>query len=162
MSLRWWLPVVLGMVVLGVAAGVLWWSIAPRSTGGIALSGNVAYPTPDDPSGTIAVLYVLIVAACGLISGALMLGRAAVATTRIMVVCGGGWLAAIACYVTGYLLGPASVAAQLEAGAAQVQVPLSLPTPLLSLVWPAATATVVSVGMLISLVVQPPRPSPVS
>lgn len=140
---------------LGVLAGVAWYAIAPRSTGPVA-GGVVAFPVPDYPPAVVAASFALVTGVAGLLVGVAIVGLAdAAAVTRSVLLISAGLVGSLLAYGVGALLGPGSAAAQVAAGAAQVQVPLTLPTPLLVFVWPAATAILATVGLLVSLVALP-------
>lgn len=151
------------MLALGVLTGVLWWVLAPRSSG-LAVSTAVSYPNPDSPPAQVAAWFVIVTAAAGLLVGvpcvALADARTAGRTARLILA---GVPASCLAYAVGFLLGPAPIAAQLagrdpSAGPTAVQVPLLLPTPLLVLAWPTATALLATVGLLLAVLILPRPP----
>lgn len=153
-SRLWWARWVVAVLALGAAAGMLWWVVAPRTLGVLG-EVTVAYPVPDDPTATVTALYLVLCGVAGLLVGipvvALTDRRV---TTRLLVVLVAGLAAALLAYGIGFVLGPDPVAAQAAAHPGEknppIQVPLVLPTPLLALIWPAATSVLVTVGLLIS------------
>lgn len=153
----WW-RTILGSLVLGVLAGLTWFALSPRVSGPLnPNTGDVIYPGHDDAGARVVVCYLAVCAVAGLLVGLIVLVRhLGSGATRIWVLCGSGLLGALLCYATGFLLGPDTVRAQAEAGQSTFQVPLELSSPLLALVWPAATAAILCIGNLLSLVLHPP------
>ncbi|MFV0460766.1 MAG: hypothetical protein ACK5MT_18580 [Actinomycetales bacterium] len=150
-----WTPTVLLIVLAGGLAGVGWYALAPTTVGQY-VRDMVRYPVPDYPPASVAALYVVIVLVAGLLAGIPVVARQRDRPlARLVVHCVAGVLAAGATYVVGYILGPAPEAVQIAADPGHVQVPLVLPTPLLVLVWPAATASLVTIGLLLSAVLYP-------
>lgn len=151
----WW-KYLLGVLVVGVAAGMVWFAISPRTIGRAAAAGTVAYPVPDDPTALVVACYLVVTAAAGLVCGlpaVALLDRFAVHRTVVLVAA--GLPAALIAAVVGGLLGPDPLAVQIAAHPDAVQVPLALPTLLVALTWPAATAALAAVGQMLSILVLP-------
>ena len=144
------------MVGLAVAAGATWFALAPGTRG--TLTGEiVSYPGADAAPAVVTAVFLLVTGVAGFIVGILALGvgsRRYLARTVGLTVA--GLPASALAYAVGSALGPAPVAAQVAAGAQTVQVPLTLSSPALVLLWPAVTALLVTVGTLISMMVTPP------
>lgn len=148
-SRRW----LLALPVLGGLAGVLWRAVSP-STIGVVGPVVIAYPVPDDPAATVTALYVLICGVAGLLVGVPVVAMPdRFVVRRLLLALGGGLAAAALAYAVGFGLGPGTVAAQVAAQHGvehpKVQVPLVLASPLLVLVWPAATAALVTIGLVL-------------
>lgn len=151
-----------GVLVLGVIAGCLWFAVSPRTLGFWISETQVSYEGSDDPTATVAALYLLIAVVAGLVCGlpAIGIGDRHV-LLRAVTAIGSGLPAGLVAYAVGFVLGPPSVAAQQAAhagsSAVTVQVPLVLPSPLFALAWPAATASMITVGLLLMAFVAPTR-----
>ncbi|CCG03157.1 hypothetical protein [Blastococcus saxobsidens] len=121
--------VLLGTVLAGLPAGVLWWLLAPREDYRVTEAGPV--PVGGTPSGELQVgddavlLFVLL--ALGLLAGAaawrVRRGRG---VGMLLVLAVGTSLGAVLAWQTGELLGAAPTAAQLTELGAQVTTGLRL------------------------------------
>lgn len=163
---RGWLlsAILMAVVMLGlaVAAGAIWFALAPRVRGTL-VGETVSYPGADAAPAVVAAVFLVVTGVAGFVVGVFALGvgsRRYVARTVGLTLA--GLPASALAYAVGSALGPPAVAAQVAAGAQTVQVPLTLPSPALVLLWPAVTALLVTVGTLISMMVTPPAPEPVS
>lgn len=137
-------------VVLGVVAGVVWWLLAP--TGEVVLAGDVVV-APDVPELQAAQdgTFVLVAVVAGLLGGAWLTaapGRAP--ALRATGTVGGALLGSAVAWAVGALLGPPSVATQLQDGVQALQSPLALSAYGVLGVWPAVTATVAFGGLLVT------------
>lgn len=143
------LPVA-AQVLLGVVAGVVWWLVAP--TGEVVLAGDIVV-APDVPELRAAQdgTFALIAVAAGLLGGAWLTvapGRApALRATGIVL---GALTGSAVAWAVGAALGPPSVAAQLVDDPAVLQSPLALSAYGVLGVWPAVTAAVAFVGLLVT------------
>ena len=147
---------VAAVLALGVVAGVLWWALAPRTLGVAGVGQAAAYPTPDYPSAAVITTYSAVTVGAGLLVGIPVVARIdEQVATRAAVFIAAGLPAALIAYGVGFVLGPPTIATQVAAKAAHVQVPLVLPSPLLALAWPAATAVLSTVGLLVSGILRP-------
>ena len=115
-DLRSSVRMVLVLALAGVAAGLLWWWLAPRADFRITAAGPVAI---GDPSEELLVaddaIFALIVTAFGLVAGAaawFLRRRRGVATVLALAV-GSSAMAAVA-WQLGELLGPGPTQAQLS------------------------------------------------
>ncbi len=159
MPLRRGLPVaapvlgpVLGPVLLGAVVGVLWWVLAPTA-GVVQLQGGTLLATAEPELAAAQDGWlVLLGAAAGLVCGAVAAVRpGAVPWRRSLLVVAGCALGAVVAGAVGGWLGPASVAAQLAAGAtpaAGLVSPLRAHSAGVALVWPAAAALAMTAGHL--------------
>ncbi|WP_347060340.1 hypothetical protein ABC795_07460 [Blastococcus sp. HT6-30] len=121
-------PLLLGLLLAGVPAGLLWWALAPRAEFRVTETGPVAVGTPSGELriGGDAVL-VLVLAGLGLLAGAvawrLRRGRG---VGMLVVLAVGTSLAALVAWQTGELLQPAPSEAQLAEVGARVTTGLVL------------------------------------
>lgn len=148
------------MIGLGVVAGVTWFGLAPRSRGAV-VGEAVSYPGADAAPAVVVAVFLVVTGVAGFMVGVLAVGlgsRHYLARTVGLTLA--GLPASALAYAVGSALGPASVAGQVAAGAQSVQVPLTLSSPALVLLWPAVTALLVTVGTLISMMVTPPAGEP--
>lgn len=150
-----------GLALMGIGlallSAVVWVLTAPSGTGTL-VHDRVRYAGLDDPRSQIQGAFALITAVAGLLTGivALGLGDRGLGRRSVSLILAGLPLAGVT-YLTGYLMGPPSEAAQLAAGATTgIEPAFTMSTPLLVLIWPMVTAMVVSVGILLSLIVKPP------
>ena len=120
---------VLGLA--GVAAGLLWWVLAPRATFEVTADGPVPVGRPS-PELSIADdgVFTLLLAALGLVAGLVawrLRRRRGVATVLALAV--GTVLASLAAWQLGELLGAGPSPAELAAVGTRVITPLRLGSP---------------------------------
>ena len=127
-DLRSSVRLVLALALAGVAAGLLWWWLAPRADFRITSSGPVAIGNPSEELLIAAdAIFALIVLGFGLVVGAaawFLRRRRGVATVLALAV-GGSALAAVA-WQLGELLGAGPTHAQLTHVGGVVTTPLTL------------------------------------
>lgn len=144
------LPPLLGSLVLGLLAGVLWWALAP--TAEVVVVGDlVVAPGVQELEATQEVTFALTQVLAGLVAGVALAGAPGAApVARSAGVLGGGLLGAVTAWGTGMALGPASVPVQQAAG----QLPLTSPVRIAAYgalaLWPAVAASVAFVGLLLT------------
>lgn len=141
-------------LLLGLAVGVAWWALAPR--GHVVAQPGYLFSV-DDPelaAGQDGV-YTLLSAAAGLLLGLWAAVRPAHVTVgRIVAVIVGGALGALVAWQVGGLLGPDAVGTGQQAGGGPpVAAPLQVHALGLLGIWPAVTATVVFVVLLVGSLV---------
>ncbi len=145
------------LLLLSVAVAVGWQALAPTSSiemvGGVAASAD-----PDTPAAVVDALFVALTAAAGAMVGltvAVSLRDQGQQLAAAAVV--GGLAASALAWRLGGLLGPPALRVQQQSGADPLVAPLALSSPLTVLVWPAVTAAALFLGLLVSLVLRPPR-----
>jgi hypothetical protein len=122
------LTLLLGLAVLGVLLGVLWWGLAPRAEFRITADGPVAIGNPSEEL-LVAddAVFVLVVAAVGLVAG---LGAWVVRRSRgvagLVGVALGMLAAGAVAWRIGELLGPGPTSAALSRVGARVTTGLAL------------------------------------
>jgi hypothetical protein len=152
-----WFALAAGLLLLAVAVAFTWWALVP-DTPVQAQDDLIASPGPsDDVLASADGAFAALCLAAGAVVAVALLWRGGRHLLRwSSVSLAGGALAAVVAWQLGRLMGPASVAAQQEAGVEVLHAPLDLSTPLVVLLWPAATACVLFVGLLVWLLVRPP------
>jgi hypothetical protein len=119
------------LALAGVAAGLLWWVLAPRATFEVTADGPVPVGRPS-PELSIADdgVFTLLLAALGLVAGLVawrLRRRRGVATVLALAV--GTVLASLAAWRLGELLGAGPSPAELAAVGTRVITPLELGSP---------------------------------
>ena len=152
-----WFGVPAALLLLAVAVAFTWWALVP-DTPVLAADDLVASPGPsDDVLASADGAFAALCLVAGVLVAVVLLVRARERLLRwASVSLVGGALAAAAAWQLGRLIGPASIAAQREAGVEVLHAPLDLTTPLVVLLWPGATACVLFVGLLGWLLISPP------
>ncbi|MGY1679488.1 hypothetical protein [Geodermatophilus sp. SYSU D01176] len=119
------------LLLAGVAAGLLWWALAPRATFEVTADGPVPVGQPP-PELLIADdgVYTLLLGGLGLVAGLVawrLRRRRGVATVLALAV--GTVLASLAAWQLGELLGAGPSPAELSATGTRVVTPLQLGSP---------------------------------
>jgi hypothetical protein len=151
---------VLGLA--GVAAGLLWWALAPRATFEVTEEGPVPVGRPS-PELLVADdgVYTLVLAGLGLVAGLVawrLRRRRGVATVLALAV--GALLASLVAWQLGELLGAGPSEAELTAVGARVITPLQLGSPAALAVAPFLAVLVYVVATLLTPAEDLDRPDP--
>jgi hypothetical protein len=134
-----------GVVVVGLLAGVVWLMVAPRPVYVLAAGEAVLDPFTShayfDADGRFAVVALVAGAICGAVAFALFRGRGIGALIGLTV---GGALAAVVAWRLGHWLGPDPVVDQIGhlAEGARVEAPLNISARGVLLLWPMASVLV--------------------
>jgi hypothetical protein len=122
------LTLVLGLAVLGVPFGALWWALAPRVDFRITANGPVPIGTPSEELlAADDVVFVLLLAALGLLAGlGVWLVRRGRGLTGLLGAAFGALAAGAVAWRIGELLGPGPTAAALKQVGGRVTTGLSL------------------------------------
>ncbi|PWJ53634.1 hypothetical protein SAMN06264364_11137 [Quadrisphaera granulorum] len=143
---------VLGPVLLGVVAGLVWWLVAPIGPVVQLQGGSVLGAADPELTASQDGWLVVISAAAGLVCGAVAAVRPGAAPVRrSLAVVAGCLFGAVIASLVGQWLGPPSVAAQVAAGADPERglvSPLRAHSTGVLLVWPAVAALVMTMGHL--------------
>jgi hypothetical protein len=133
-------------VVLTALLAAVWAVVAPtpqvREIAGVVVSDG----TPEFSAAQDAV-FALLALAAGVLHGVVVLAVGRARPSVAFLAMGAGLVGSLAAWRLGVLLGPPSLAAQRAAGGALVA-PLGLHAFGVLCLWPAATATTVSVWLL--------------
>ncbi|HEX5510417.1 MAG TPA: hypothetical protein VFX41_01765 [Actinomycetales bacterium] len=154
--------VVVGCLLLGVVAGVVWWALAPK--GRVLAQPGYLLPldNPELQAGQ-DVTFATVTAVAGLLVAAWTVRRpAAVGTKDVLTAVLAGVPGAVLAWQAGRLLGPPAPSTGPTAGGGD-PVPAPLDVHALGLVglWPAVTATVLFAVLLASaLLTRPDAPPP--
>jgi hypothetical protein len=159
--------VLVGVLLLaGVAAGLLWWALAPRATFEVTADGPVpvGHPSAELPFADDGV-FTLVLAGIGLVAGLAawrLRRRRGVATVLALAL--GTVLASLAAWRLGELLGAGPSPAELAAVGTRVITPLRLGSPAALAVAPflAVLGYVVSTLLTASEDLDRPDPVPVA
>jgi hypothetical protein len=155
--------VLAGLLTLtGVAAGLLWWGLAPRATFAVTADGPVPVgrPSPELSFADDGV-FTLVLAALGLVAGLVawrLRRRRGVATVLALAV--GTVLASLAAWQLGELLGAGPSPAELAAVGTQVVTPLELGSPAALAVAPFLAVLGYVVATLLTAAEDLDRPDP--
>ena len=151
------------LLLAGVAAGLLWWALAPRATFEVTEEGPVAVGRPsaellfaDDG------VYTLVLAGLGLVAGLVawrLRRRRGVATVLALTV--GTVLASLAAWQLGELLGAGPSPAALADVGTRVITPLQLGSPAALAVAPFLAVLAYVVSTLLTAAEDLDRPDPV-
>jgi len=151
------------LLLAGVAAGLLWWALAPRATFEVTEEGPVAVGRPsaellfaDDG------VYTLVLAGLGLVAGLVawrLRRRRGVATVLALAV--GTVLASLAAWQLGELLGGGPSPADLADVGTRVITPLQLGSPAALAVAPFLAVLAYVVSTLLTAAEDLDRPDPV-
>jgi hypothetical protein len=120
--------ILLALIVAGIPAGLLWWSLAPRADFRVTETGPVVVGTPSEEL-LVAddVVFALVLAGVGLLAGAAAWGlrrRRGVATLLALAL--GTCLTGVVAWHVGEVLGAAPTKAQLADVGARVTTSLTL------------------------------------
>ncbi|MDP9427715.1 MAG: ABC transporter permease [Actinomycetota bacterium] len=150
------------LVLTGVAAGLLWWALAPRATFEVTGEGPVPVGRP---SAELLVaddgVYTLVLAGLGLLAGLVawrLRRRRGVAT--VLALTAGTLLAALVAWQLGELLGAGPSEAELTAVGTRVITPLQLRSPAALAVAPFLAVLVYVVATLLTAAEDLDRPDP--
>ena len=151
------------LLLAGVAAGLLWWVLAPRATFEVTADGPVPVGRPS-PELLIADdgVYTLLLGGLGLVAGLVawrLRHRRGVATVLALAV--GTVLASLAAWQLGELLGAGPSPAELAAVGTRVTTPLRLGSPAALAVAPFLAVLAYVVSTLLSASDDLDRPDPV-
>lgn len=139
-------------MLLGLVVGLIWWLLAPTGPVVLLQGGALLSQTDPEQGATQDGVLVLLGAGAGLVCGVLAAMRPGESPTRrSLLVVAGCALGSVLAVGVGALLGPASVASQLAAGATPSQglvSPLTAHSTGVLLVWPAVAALVMCAGHL--------------
>jgi Protein of unknown function (DUF2567) len=122
------LTLLLGLAVLGVPFGALWWALAPRADFRVTANGPVPIGNPSDEL-LVAddVVFVLLLAALGLLAGlGVWLVRRSRGVAGLLGVAFGTLAAGAVAWQVGELLGPGPTAAALKHVGGRVTTGLTL------------------------------------
>lgn len=146
----------------GIAAGLLWWALAPRAT--FEVTGDGPVPV-GRPSTELLVaddgVYTLVLAGLGLVAGLVawrLRRRRGVAT--VLGLAAGTLLASLVAWQLGELLGAGPSEAELTAVGARVITPLQLGSPAALAVAPFLAVLVYVVATLLTAAEDLDRPDP--
>jgi hypothetical protein len=152
-----WFFTAVGLLLLAVGVGVGWWWWSPREPAEL-VDGVATTSGPDDFAAVGDAVFSALAAAAGFVSGlAVVLRPGQSAVTRASVVVVGGFVAALAGWQLGVLLGPPSLAAQQAAGLDPLTTPVALSSVVPLLMWPATCTATLFIGLLFSLMLRPPE-----
>ena len=151
------------LLLAGVAAGLLWWALAPRATFEVTADGvvPVGHPSAELPFADDGVL-TLVLAGLGLVAGLVawrLRRRRGVATVLALAL--GAVLASVAAWQLGELLGAGPSPAELAAVGTRVITPLRLRSPAALAVAPFLAVLGYVVCTLLSASEDLDRPDPV-
>jgi hypothetical protein len=137
---------VAGCLVAGAALGVLWWRLAPRVP--LEVVGEVAVPDEYQPGGFVAAdgVFAVLAGVAGLVVAWLLLWRGVRPLRVLAAGVVGGLAGSLVMWAVATRLGQVDVAAAIAAAAdgAVFDGPLRLRLPGLLLLWPIATASLVT------------------
>ena len=152
------------LLLAGVAAGLLWWVLAPRATLEVTADGPVPVGLP---SAELLIaddgVYTLLLGGLGLVAGLVawrLRHRRGVATVLALAV--GTVLASLAAWQLGELLGAGPSPAELAAVGTRVITPLQLGSPAALAVAPFLAVLAYVVSTLLSAADDLDRPDPVA
>jgi hypothetical protein len=150
------------LALTGVAAGLLWWVLAPRATFEVTADGPVPVGRPS-PELSVADdgVFTLLLAALGLVAGLVawrLRHRRGVAVVLALAV--GAVLASLAAWQLGELLGAGPSPAELAAVGTRVLTPLQLGSPAALAVAPFLAVLGYVVATLLSAAEDLDRPDP--
>jgi hypothetical protein len=162
-DLRGSLVLVAVLLLAGVAAGLLWWVLAPRATFEVTADGlvPVGRPSAELPFADDGVL-TLLLGGLGLVAGLVawrLRRRRGVATVLALAV--GAVLASLAAWQLGELLGAGPSPAELAAVGTRVITPLRLGSPAALAVAPFLAVLGYVVATLLTAAEDLDRPDPV-
>ncbi len=150
------------LTLAGIAAGLLWWALAPRATFEVTADGPVpvGHPSAELPIADDGV-FTLVLAGLGLVAGLVawrLRRRRGVATVLALAV--GTLLASLAAWQLGELLGAGPSPAELAAVGTRVITPLELGSPAALAVAPFLAVLGYVVSTLLSTSEDLDRPDP--
>ncbi len=150
------------LALAGVAAGLLWWVLAPRATVEVTADGPIPVGRPS-PELSVADdgVFTLLLAALGLVAGLVawrLRHRRGVAVVLALAV--GAVLASLAAWQLGELLGAGPSPAELAAVGTRVVTPLQLGSPAALAVAPFLAVLGYVVATLLSAAEDLDRPDP--
>jgi hypothetical protein len=141
--------------VLGVLVGAVWALAAPtpevRDVGGVLVSS-----ADEEFQAAQTATFALLAVAAGLVQGVVLAARPAGA--RVPAALGavaGGLVGSLVAWRLGAALGPSSLEVQREAGDAVLRAPLDVHAVGVLGLWPATTAAVLFVGLLLAGLLSP-------
>jgi Protein of unknown function (DUF2567) len=150
------------LVLAGVAAGLLWWALAPRATFEVTADGPIAVGRPSAELLIAADgVYTLVLGGLGLVAGLVawrLRRRRGVAT--VLALAAGTVLASLVAWQLGELLGAGPSTAELAAVGTRVVTPLRLGSPAALAVAPFLAVLAYVVATLLTAADDLDRPDP--